>query len=241
MCAQAAAVSYVSSYRLPNRYPARPGAFTTSYSSIELDPAHFDTKPRTYADDPSQEWSILVAGSLEQPYKGVDILLTALSAVLQHGFRARLTVLGDGKYRPALEQQAENLRISEKVRFLGQIPAGDQVRAQLNCADLFVLPSRTEGLPRAIIEAMARGLPCLGTNVGGIPELIDDDAMVPPDNPDALAEKIIEVLSSPWRMGRMSADNLARAHAYEKDVLQARRDEFYLAVREATYVTTIKT
>ena len=62
--------------------------------------------------------------------------------------------------------------LRDRVRFRGQLTTPVDVRAELDRADLFVLPSRQEGLPRAMIEAMARALPCIGSSVGGIPELL---------------------------------------------------------------------
>lgn len=75
---------------------------------------------------------------------------------------------------------AGRLGVADRVTFVGTVPAGAAVRAHLDAADLVVVPSRTEGLPRALIEAMARGLPAVGTTVGGIPELLADVDLVPP-------------------------------------------------------------
>jgi glycosyltransferase involved in cell wall biosynthesis len=108
------------------------------------------------------------------------------------------------------------------------------VRAALDHADLFVLPSRTEGLPRAMIEAMARALPCIGSTVGGIPELLPPEDLVPPGDAAALARKIREVVCDPDRMARMSARNLEQARQYREDALSGRRIAFYQRVREVT-------
>ena len=81
---------------------------------------------------------------------------------------------------------------------------------------------------------MARGLPCIGTTVGGIPELLDGSDLVPPDNPAALATKIQEVLRDPFRMETMSQRNLARAMEFTDSILAARRRRFYEHIREST-------
>ena len=120
------------------------------------------------------------------------------------------------------------------MTFLGQLPAGAAIRAQLDQADLFVLPSYQEGLPRAMIEAMARALPCIGSNVGGIPELLSAENMVLPGDVTALANKIREVVTDPQRMEQMSIRNLEKAKEYREDILHARRVAFYHQVREKT-------
>lgn len=114
-----------------------------------------------------------------------------------------------------------------RVTFAGQLANESQITRALDNADLFALPSRTEGLPRAMIEAMARGLPCIGSDVGGIPELIPSDSLVPADDAPALAAKIFEVLTDSARMARMSKENLARVAEYSEDVLRDRRQAFY--------------
>jgi len=85
-----------------------------------------------------------------------------------------------------------------------------------------------------MIEAMARGLPCVGSNVGGIPELLPAEDLVPPDNVAALASKIIEVLQQPQRMQQMSGRNLLKAGEYKDEVLNARRRAFYQFLRNQT-------
>jgi len=120
------------------------------------------------------------------------------------------------------------------VRFAGRLPAGEAVRAELDGSDLFILPSYQEGLPRAMIEAMARGLPCIGSTVGGIPELVPEEDRVRAGDAAGLARRIREVVSDTERMARMSARNLEKAAEYREDVLRARRNAFYRYLRQAT-------
>ncbi len=108
------------------------------------------------------------------------------------------------------------------------------MRQELDRADLFVLPSHQEGLPRAAIEAMARGLPCVGSTVGGFPELLPAEDLVPPGDAAALARKLREVVTDPDRLDRMAARNLGAAREYREDVLRPRRTAFYEHLRAAT-------
>jgi glycosyltransferase involved in cell wall biosynthesis len=146
----------------------------------------------------------------------------------------RLEVIGDGRRKPELEALAERLGIRERVAFLGHLPAGDEVRKALDRANVFVLPSRQEGLPRAMLEAMARGLPCIGSTIGGIPELLDQEDLVPPANSVRLAALIEAVVTDPGRMEAMAERCFAKAQEYREDVLRARRKEFLCFVRQET-------
>ncbi len=85
-----------------------------------------------------------------------------------------------------------------------------------------------------MIEAMARGLPCVGSRVGGIPELLPDECLVPPNDSHALAAKIVELSRDPKRMQTQSERNLRKAQEYRDEVLSVRRTEFYRQVRETT-------
>lgn len=232
-CAGACAAAYVTEYALQRRYPPALSAFSTYYSDVELPDSAFMSVPPI----PKQiagTFTIITVGTLAQLYKAPDVLIAAVAACVREGLNLKLILVGDGKHRTELEAQAAKLGLGKRVYFLGQLPAGDAVRTQLDRADLFVLPSYQEGLPRAMIEAMARGLPCIGSTVGGFPELLPPEDMVPPGDVVALARKIREVVTDPERMARMSARNLEKAKEYRDEVLREQRIAFYRQVRERT-------
>jgi glycosyltransferase involved in cell wall biosynthesis len=232
-CAGACAASYVTERMLQRRYPPHPSAFATHYSSIDLPAVALAPGPRP-AGAGGGPARLISVGTLEQLYKAPDVLIDAVAACASRGVDLEVGLVGDGRFRPALQERARGLGIGDRVRFLGHLPPGEAVRAALDSADLFVLPSKQEGLPRAMIEAMARGLPCIGSTVGGIPELLPPEDLVPPGDAGALAAKIAGVLADPARMAAMSARNLDRARGYRDDVLRARRVAFYRHVREET-------
>ena len=251
-CARAAGVAYVTETALQLRYPSQaysvgmsdveisnetilqtPAVFTTHYSSVELAKEDAVETCRCASGKP-RRFRLITVASLAQMYKAPDVLIRAVSQCIRAGFDISLYIVGDGRHRAELKRLAAGLSLSDRVFFLGQLPAGAAVRAQLDQSDLFVLPSRCEGLPRAMVEAMARSLPCIGSTVGGIPELLPAEDLVPPGNVDGLARKIQEVLSSPARMAKMSARNLEKAHEYRDDALAARRKAFFEHIRRAT-------
>lgn len=240
-CERAAALSYVTARTLQRRYPSgshyrgsggTPNdtdysdlnrVFETYYSSVTLEGTDEDVPCR--AIQGGREARLLFIGTLTQKYKGLDVLLQAMAQVRREGYPTHLTVIGDGRYRPGMETLAKQLGLEGAITFRGEIPAGKPIRDELDRATLLVVPSRTEGLPRVILEAMARGTPCIASKVGGIPELLEEEDMVPPDDPASLAEKIEDVIASPERMRQMSERNIGRAHDYHPEVLQTRREE----------------
>jgi len=229
-CYDASAVAYVTQYALQRRYPPAKGNFSTYYSSIELGDSDFASEPRLYQGKVNN-FTLINVGMMTHLYKAQDILIEALRRCNSDGLNLNLILVGDGKYRSGLESRVASLALKERVQFCGLLPAGDAVGARLDQADLFVLPSRQEGLPRALIEAMARALPCISSTVGGIPELLPSENLVPPNDVKELASKICEIVTDPERMSQMSARNLAKAKEYHPDVLRERRVEFYRNVK----------
>ncbi|MCF0095786.1 glycosyltransferase family 4 protein [Micromonospora sp. MH99] len=230
-CRAATGVSYVTERYLQLRYPPGAHAVTAAYSSVEMPPdAYVAAPPLPRHRD---EYVIVSVGSLEMLYKGIDTLIRALSQLLSAGLPVRCVHIGTGRQQAYLERLATQLGVRDKIEFLGSVPAGEQVRQHVDAADVFAMPSRTEGLPKALVEAMARGLPAIGSSVGGIPELLAEEDIVPPDDPAALADAIGRLLNDPARRAQASARNLARARDFSQATLERRRNDFYRAVREA--------
>lgn len=233
-CRQATGAAYVTADALQRRYPPGPNAFASHYSSVSMPPEAFVDRPRQFLPG-RRRYRIVTVGTLAVPYKAVAVLIRAVARlVLRQGWQLQLNVVGDGKLRPELVSLAATCGVAEHVRFLGRLPAGAAIREQFDLADLFVLASFTEGVPRAGIEAMGRALPCIGSTVGGYPELLGSTELVEPGNAEILADRIQELLSDPARMTRLSGENLARARCYHQDVLQQRRDSFFGNVRDVT-------
>lgn len=240
-CRETVAAAYVTESALQHRYP--PSGWNTHYSDVHLPPEAFISdwtlaervaEQRALAQNKKRPWRLVFVGSINQLYKAPHVLLRAVAICTKKEVDLEVIMVGDGHYRSQLETQAARLDLADRVEFLGRLPAGAPVREQLDRGDLFVLPSFQEGLPRAMVEAMARGLSCIGSTVGGIPELLPVEDMVPPGDAVALARKIREVVTDPDRMARMSTRNLEKVKEYREEVLSERRIAFYQHVREAT-------
>ncbi|PSB56081.1 glycosyltransferase family 4 protein [Chamaesiphon polymorphus] len=231
ICANAAAAVYVTKGALQDRYPC--ANFAVGVSDVVLPSERLVAAPRPLRQD-LDVFTLVYVGTMSQMYKAPDVLIKAVAACIKQGLNLQLYMLGDGQYRSQLADLAAAQDVGDRIQLLGQLASGDAVQAQLDRSDLFVLASYQEGLPRAMVEAMARGLPCLGSNVGGIPELLPPEDMVEPGDVDVLARKIREIVTDPERMARMSARNLAKAQEYRDDVLQQQRTDFYHYVRDLT-------
>ncbi|MHC4526339.1 MAG: glycosyltransferase family 4 protein [Planctomycetota bacterium] len=240
-CLQAAAAAYVTEYSLQKRYPT--DGWATHYSDVELPDdvivdevavkARVDrTRAKAQSGNP---WLLCYVGAISQLYKAPDILIEAVAECVKQGMNLELIMVGGGQLRAQLERRTETLRIAERAHFLGQLATGKDVFDQIDRADLFILPSRQEGLPRAMVEAMARASPCIGSTVGGFPELLDAEDMVPPGDVQALVTKIREVLDNPARMEQMSKRNLKTVNGkFRREELEQRWLDFYRKVADVS-------
>jgi len=244
-CREAACSLYLTEHALQDRYPPAQGRLSVTASESDMQDAAFVDLPPEGADPTSgantggtdirgARFRLIFVGTLEALYKAPDVLVTAFARCVAEGLDGELVMIGDGRERPRIEQLAQRLSLGNRVKFLGQLPGGDAICRQLDASDLFVLPSRQEGMPKAVIEAMARGLPCIGSRVGGIPELLPEEALVPRDDVVALASKILQFARDPKLRAAMARMNLAAARRYHERILQPRRVPFYQCLAALT-------
>jgi len=140
---------------------------------------------RPIADPPR----IFSAGRLYN-VKGYDVLIRAFAQVDR--YNGKLVLAGDGPEAGALRQLADTLGVANRVEFLGY---RDDIHGLLGQSDLYVTPSRSEGLSNSILEAMAAGVPVIATDVGGNRELLEGAGrIVPPENPKSMAASITEAV-----------------------------------------------
>jgi phosphatidylinositol alpha-1,6-mannosyltransferase len=244
-CHEAVAASYVTRSALQARYPARSGAYVCGISDVLLGKNFADVtriekrKQRAReADRLGHPAHVGFIGSLAINYKGVDTLLKAVAICQQAGLDVKAHLLGGGRLLPQFEAMARDLGILQYVQFHGQVPAGKAVFEFLDSIDLFVMPSRVEGLPRAMLEAMARGCPCIGSAVGGIPELLAPEALVPPSDETQLAAAIRRFISDPDLSSRMIEHNIKMAHNFKPEALEEAQHRFLGEVRARSIAAT---
>ena len=147
--------------------------------------------------------------------KGVPLLLEAFAAARARHPTARLTIVGDGPARAALEAHAQTLGIATAVRFAGYLDE-TAVAALLDEADMLVLPSFAEGLPVVLMEALASRIPVIATQIAGVSELVENGIngfIVPPGDVDTLAVRLDQLLSDPVRCAAMGAAGRRKVEA----------------------------
>lgn len=223
----ASAALYVTNHILQGKYPVKEGVFTTGASNVILRDDCYSAEPHKVVDrEKNVQVRMLAVGTLAQLYKAPDVILKALAIVKSKGYNPFLTWFGDGRYRQPMIKMAEELGLKDNVNFVGAVKQ-DVIRKEFERTDLFVHASRAEGLPRAVIEAMAYGLPCIGSSVAGIPELLSPEAIVKPNDVDRLAEKMLRFVENKQFAQSEANKNWDESKKYHNDILTERRLSFY--------------
>lgn len=179
-----------------------------------------DYQPRHNLPAPGEPFEIISVGSL-QPYKGHPILLRACTLLRDRDIPVRCRIIGEGQERPRLEHMIEELGLKAHVSLLGAQPQ-EKVARLLPTAHCYVQPSiiepsgKMEGIPVALMEALACALPVVATSISGIPELVRPDEtgfLVPPADATALADSLAQIYMQPQRaagLGQAGRDLVLR-------------------------------
>lgn len=164
-----------------------------------------------------------------RPEKGHDVLVDAAPHILARHPDTEFHIAGSGSRAAVIAARAANRGVRDSFHFLGECA---DVPRLLSDSDIFVLPSYSEGLPNAVMEAMSAALPVVATRVGGIPELITSGvtgALVPPRDPEALASAVVDLMDDPDRAAALGQSARALAQSeYGFARMVASTEELYL-------------
>ena len=221
---------YVTQEFLQGRYPS--SGETVGCSDVEMPP--LDKEALTRRLDrikgmTGKTLKFVTSAAVNVRYKGQYDVIKAMRLLRKRGIDIQYYLLGGGD-NDYLRGVAERNGEAGNVHFLGMIPH-EKVFSVLDDMDVYVQPSRQEGLPRAVVEAMGRALPAVGTFAGGIPELLPPKRLYAPGDVRALTG-IIESLT-PEVLAGDARRNFAKAGEYASDVLDARRNAFLDHVAQA--------
>ncbi len=201
-------------------------------NGVELESVKSTTLPKTVRRKSGLDETaeiILFVGRLHI-IKGVKYLIEALKIISQKYTSTRLVLVGEGEERQRLQEMVKGLGLSNRVSFVGSVP-NRKVAEYMSAADVFVLPSLSEGFPVVIPEAMAAGLPIVTTNVRGLPEIVKDGEngfTVDPQNSQQLAEKISLLLDDKELRQKISRNNRRKARQYSWETVVEKLEKVYL-------------
>ncbi|HEY0740169.1 MAG TPA: glycosyltransferase family 4 protein [Chryseosolibacter sp.] len=215
---------YVTGEFLQKRYPSRAKQIACSNVEItEVNESVFESRIRNIATRDNAPLRVATIGTVDVAYKGQADVIQALHLLRQQGTIVHYYLVGQGDSSD-LQQLVARLKLESQVFFLGPKPHSE-IFNFLDSVDLYIQPSHTEGLPRAVIEAMSRACPVAGSRAGGIPELVRNDMQFNAGSSQEIAAKIL-------KLDKAYLDTLARfsfegARQYHRDILNERRLTFY--------------
>ena len=232
-----AASLYVTKYSLQKFYPPKNDTLSVGISDVLIpdDTILSDTSTRSLKiESINDKDRIINLGSIGALYsiKSPLLVVKAIKKCLKAGLNIKFTFVGEGPLFDDILNLANYYGISNNIVCKGRINAGKQILNFIDSLDLYIQFSKSEGLPRAIVEAMSRGCPVIASRVGGIPELVPDDLLVDPEDVNQLAKKIISLINNPDRMKKSAKENIETAQDYAASILEKRRHDFYGKVRD---------
>lgn len=233
LCYRADGVSCVTQYYMQRRYfSKKEGHFSSHYSTLALF-ASFYTHEREFPSQKSSYSIVHIANPVvTKGRKGHEQMIQMLEKIKSNRVNVNAFFIGEGPESEIakLKQLARECGVEDNVTFTGYI-SKSEIHSYLLNADLYVMPTKAEGLPRVVIEAMSVGLPCISSRVSGLPELLQDHFLTDYHDIDTLSQLVVELLTTPALYEKTSLENFNKSKEYEASILENRRDEFYQSLR----------
>ena len=222
-------VYYVTTEFLQRRYPTKGKTVCCSNVVLDkLDQSVLDQRLKKIERfDPRKKMILGTAAAIDTRYKGHEYVIRAIPKLLEMGYNIEYHLAGGvvgQKSNTFLADLAKKIGVEDRVIFCGSLSVS-QMPAYYDSLDLYIQPSKQEGLPRAVIEAMSRGCPVIGTNIAGIPELIQEDCLFRKADSLAIINSIKSVLL--MNLVKISYRNFNKAKEYERTKLTKKRQLFY--------------
>lgn len=230
---KANATLYVTEEALQKEYPPNAKAyedsnddyFTCGVSDVVIEKEYlFERLPM---NSESNHFILISVGFMDSYRKGQHILIETVKILKDKGYSIELRLIGEGKKKEEFEQLAKRLGLEKEVLFLGKISSRETLFQQLKESDIFLLPSKLEGLPRVIIEALSASLPVIASDVNGNSELVQSELLVQAFKASNYSEKIQELIENPGFYNDISKENYQKALEYLPDKLDLKRRLFF--------------
>ena len=223
---------YVTEQYLQNKYPTK--GISSAISDVVINPLEkqvLENRVQKIRSKQSNKvLSILSIGAVDVKYKGQEEVIEAISVLSYKGYNIDYYLIGSGD-KKRLYKIANKLGVADKVHFIGGLPHED-VFSYFKAIDIYIQPSRTEGLPRAVVEAMSYAVPVICSNIGGMPELVEKDCLYKSGDIQDLCLKILRMSESSDTMIRKAKYNFTKAAAFQEDSLYAKRKEFIINIQK---------
>lgn len=230
--ADAPFVYYVTTKFLQSRYPTK--GKTVCCSNVVLNKLDDSVlqkrldKLNLFQAEGNQRKIVLgTAAAIDTRYKGQEHVIRSIPELVKRGYNVEYHLAGGvtgQKESTFLKDLAEECGVSDRVVFMGSL-ASDQMGDYYDSLDIYIQPSKQEGLPRSVIEAMSRGCPVLGTNIAGIPELIQEDCLFKKNSDSEVVSAVERILK--LDLQDIAEKNFETAKDYEREKLIAKRKKFY--------------
>jgi glycosyltransferase involved in cell wall biosynthesis len=218
-------VVYVTRHFLQDRYPTQYNS--TNISNVILKELQLENLKKSYYKDllvDGKQLILSTLGVVDIKYKGQAYVIEAIAKLKQDGIILKYNIIGGGNHSRLLNL-AIKLGVENQITFMGKLPH-KEVFSVLDRTDIYIQPSETEGLPRALVEAMSRGCACISSDAGGMPELLDERVVFQSKNTNSLILKIRQLLNNE-ELSKQSERNFIEARKYEFSYLEAKRRNFY--------------
>lgn len=226
-------ITYVTKRFLQKRYPPSATSDTIGLSDVQLPDSDEKILSRRLEkiETMGEKRVYGTIGNLHVGYKGIGVAIKALADVMHVSNDFEYHILGSGD--PAVYRElAERLGIGDNIYFDGVLPEGDPVYEWLDSLDVYLQPSLQEGLPRALVEAMSRGCPAIGSSAGGIPELLDAKMIFSHAHPKQFSDLIQDLINDKQSMMDAAKYNFNKAREYQKSLLDEKRIAFWMEFRK---------
>lgn len=217
---------YVTKNFLQSRYPNK--NITSHASNVQIENQNEDslTNHLLLLQREKEFYKFGIIGNLNIKYKGYDVAFNALSKLSRDGVKFTFYLVGGGN-QDYVKKLIKTYNLESYVDIIGRLESGRKVFDFLDSLDLYIHPSKQEGLPRAVIEAMSRACPVLASSVAGVPELIASKYLHKPGDSDKLYHDIKKVLNEEYHIEEMAENNFKNSKDYNIEILRKRRYVFF--------------
>lgn len=229
---------YVTKEKLQEEYPPNHRAlnhddaefFSYGVSDVVLDKEFLYERPRITSEKKS--FVLVSVGFMDSYRKGQHLLIKAVKELKEKGYNVELKLIGEGSKQEEFERLAKKLEVDNMVHFLGKISSREVLARELKESDIFLLPSKLEGLPRVIIEALAVGLPVIASNVNGNSELVQEKLLVDDFEVSNYVGKIQSLINDIELYNNISKENYQKSMTFFPEKLNPERREFFKKLAE---------